>query len=343
MSPTEPVIGRRRPSNVGDDLGLGLRLPGSGGVDEAGRRQVHPISPDRARRHGAAHRGGRRVRLRNGRAVGDRAHRRPGRPRGHHRARRRSSPAGSTWPGATCGSGSTTTATSASTRASSPSSSAGCSSAGSSRSTSPSRCSPGSSRWPRSPSRWPVRATRGSSSSSCRWRMRVPCAARCSPARPGCGTTSGRRRRSRSRRVTPRDLALSLVMRTVTAALLLLTALIVVVTVLSSGWGGLGLALVTGGLPIIIVFAEFIKYFNFTVSQSPDGLRLKFGLAKTETRTVPPGTRAGDRDRRATAVAAAGVGAGAGEHRRRGRRGLQREQGGDAPHPRRHARGGRRT
>ena len=55
------------------------------------------------------------------------------------------------------------------------------------------------------------------------------------------------------------------------------------------GWGGLGIALVTGGLPIIIVFAEFIKYFNFTVTQSPDGLRMKFGLAKTETRTVPPG------------------------------------------------------
>jgi putative membrane protein len=89
--------------------------------------------------------------------------------------------------------------------------------------------------------------------------------------------------------VTPRDLALSLVMRTVTAGLLLLTVVIVVVTVLSSGWGGLGLALVTGGLPIVIVFSEFIKYFNFTVSQSPDGLRLKFGLAKTETRTVPPG------------------------------------------------------
>ena len=89
--------------------------------------------------------------------------------------------------------------------------------------------------------------------------------------------------------VTPRDLALSLMMRTVTAGLLLLTVVIVVVTVLSSGWGGLGIALVTGGLPIIIVFAEFIKYFNFTVTQSPDGLRLKFGLAKTETRTVPPG------------------------------------------------------
>jgi putative membrane protein len=33
------------PSAVGDDLGLGLTIPGRGSVDEAGRRQVHPISP----------------------------------------------------------------------------------------------------------------------------------------------------------------------------------------------------------------------------------------------------------------------------------------------------------
>jgi putative membrane protein len=89
--------------------------------------------------------------------------------------------------------------------------------------------------------------------------------------------------------VSPRDLAVSLLLRTVTAGLLLLTALIVAVTVISSGWGGLAVALVTGGLPILIVVAEFIKYFGFTVSQSPDGLRLRFGLAKTEARTVPPG------------------------------------------------------
>ena len=89
--------------------------------------------------------------------------------------------------------------------------------------------------------------------------------------------------------VTPRDLAVSLLLRSVTAGLLLLTILIVVVTVLSSGWGGLGIALITGGLPILIVITEFIKYFNFTVAQSPDGLRMRFGLAKTETRTVPPG------------------------------------------------------
>ena len=89
--------------------------------------------------------------------------------------------------------------------------------------------------------------------------------------------------------VPPRDLALSLLMRSATAGLLLLTVVIVAGTVWSSGWGGLGLALVTGGLPILLVVSEFIKYFNFTVSESPDGLRLRYGLAKTEARTVPPG------------------------------------------------------
>jgi putative membrane protein len=89
--------------------------------------------------------------------------------------------------------------------------------------------------------------------------------------------------------VPPRDLAVSLAMRTVTAGLLLLTAALVVGTVLTQGWGGLAIAVVTGGVPILIVVAEFIRYFRFTVSDSPDGLRLRFGLARTETRTVPPG------------------------------------------------------
>lgn len=89
--------------------------------------------------------------------------------------------------------------------------------------------------------------------------------------------------------VAPRDLALSLLMRSVTVGLLLLTVLILVVAVMASGWGGLALALVTGGVPILIVVTEFITFFNFTVSQSPDGLRLRFGLAKTQARTVPPG------------------------------------------------------
>jgi putative membrane protein len=89
--------------------------------------------------------------------------------------------------------------------------------------------------------------------------------------------------------VAPRDLAVSLILRTSTAGLLLISVLVLVVSFLSGGWGGLVIALFTGGIPILIVVSEFIKYFNFTVSESPDGLRLRFGLAKTEARTVPPG------------------------------------------------------
>lgn len=89
--------------------------------------------------------------------------------------------------------------------------------------------------------------------------------------------------------VPTRDLVVSLLMRSVTAGLLLVTVLLLVGTVLTQGWSGLALALVTGGVPILIVVAEFMRYFHFTVSQSPDGLRLRFGLARTETRTVPPG------------------------------------------------------
>ena len=89
--------------------------------------------------------------------------------------------------------------------------------------------------------------------------------------------------------VAPRDLAVSLLLRSSTAFLLLLSIAILTVSFLTGGIGGLLVALVTGGIPILMVVSEFIKYFNFTVSESPDGLRLRFGLAKTEARTVPPG------------------------------------------------------
>lgn len=90
-------------------------------------------------------------------------------------------------------------------------------------------------------------------------------------------------------KVAPRDLALSLLLRTDTVTLLSATVLILVVSWRAEGPAGIGLALVTGGLPITIVVAEFIRYFDFTVAGSPDGLRLRFGMARTQTRTVPPG------------------------------------------------------
>lgn len=84
-------------------------------------------------------------------------------------------------------------------------------------------------------------------------------------------------------------LAMSLLLRTSTAGLLLLTAVILAFAIWREGWSGLGLALITGGVPILTVFAEFIRYYGFTVSEAEDGLRLRFGLLKTENRTIPAG------------------------------------------------------
>lgn len=85
------------------------------------------------------------------------------------------------------------------------------------------------------------------------------------------------------------DLVLSLLMRSVTVLLLGLSAFLLVVAFMTAGAVGVLGALVTGGVPLFAVFAEFARYFNFTVAESPDGLRLRFGLLQAETRTVPPG------------------------------------------------------
>lgn len=89
--------------------------------------------------------------------------------------------------------------------------------------------------------------------------------------------------------VPTKRLALSLLMRASTAGLLLLTAFIVAFSYITEGWGGIAIAAVTGGVPLILVIAEFIRYYGFTVAQAPDGLRLRYGLLRTESRTVPPG------------------------------------------------------
>lgn len=89
--------------------------------------------------------------------------------------------------------------------------------------------------------------------------------------------------------VPARRLALSLVLRLSTLGLLVATGLILAVSYLSEGWGGIAIAAVTGGVPLILVLSEFIRYYGFTVADSPDGLRLQYGLLRTESRTVPPG------------------------------------------------------
>lgn len=90
-------------------------------------------------------------------------------------------------------------------------------------------------------------------------------------------------------RVPTRRLIASLLARTSTVLLLVLTIAILGATVFFQGWGGLVIALTTGGVPILIVIVEFTLYYGFTIAVGPDGFRLTSGLLQTQTRTVPPG------------------------------------------------------
>ncbi|MGD9954901.1 MAG: PH domain-containing protein [Candidatus Nanopelagicales bacterium] len=89
-------------------------------------------------------------------------------------------------------------------------------------------------------------------------------------------------------KVPPGDLVLSLILRMETAVLLLATVLLVTVTLLTAGPAGLVFVLI-GGVPIFGVFAQFSRYYDFTVAESPDGLRLRHGLLQRTRQTVPPG------------------------------------------------------
>ena len=90
-------------------------------------------------------------------------------------------------------------------------------------------------------------------------------------------------------RIPPGRLALALALRSSTVVLVSLTVLILVVNVLRDGWGSVVLAVVTGALPVALVIGEFVTYYGFTITSSPDGLRMRYGLLQTQRRTVPPG------------------------------------------------------
>lgn len=85
------------------------------------------------------------------------------------------------------------------------------------------------------------------------------------------------------------DLARSLLLRSETILLLLLSVVLVVVVTITQGAAGVGLLVLTGGVPLLTSAGQFMRNFGFTVAQSPDGLRLRHGLASVASQTVPPG------------------------------------------------------
>ena len=89
-------------------------------------------------------------------------------------------------------------------------------------------------------------------------------------------------------RVPAGDLVVSLLLRAETWLLLGASVLLLVTTLLTNGVAGIGFLLV-GGIPVFQVFTQFSRYYDFTVAESPDGVRLRHGLLQKTRQTVPPG------------------------------------------------------
>ena len=85
-----------------------------------------------------------------------------------------------------------------------------------------------------------------------------------------------------------RDLAWSLALRGSTVLIVLVTVMVVTTTWISAGPVGLFFVLV-GGIPLVMIGVEFARYYDFTVAESADGLRLRSGLFQVQSQTIPPG------------------------------------------------------
>ena len=90
-------------------------------------------------------------------------------------------------------------------------------------------------------------------------------------------------------RVPPVRLALSVLLSGATVAAVL-GVLICVVAFVVTDEATLLLSLLTGVLGLLAVpVRRFVKHFEFTLAESPDGLRIRQGLTETRAQTVPPG------------------------------------------------------
>lgn len=87
--------------------------------------------------------------------------------------------------------------------------------------------------------------------------------------------------------VPPGRLLAGLLLRSATVGLLVASVAFLVITVLAEGAFGLLLAVVTGGLPILSVVAQFLANYGFRVERTSDGLRIRRGLLSTQVRTIP--------------------------------------------------------
>jgi len=68
-----------------------------------------------------------------------------------------------------------------------------------------------------------------------------------------------------------------------------LATILLTATVTTREWSLLGLAIPFSLSTVPVVARAVIVHFDFTVAESPDGLRLRYGLLETRAQTVPPG------------------------------------------------------
>ncbi len=90
-------------------------------------------------------------------------------------------------------------------------------------------------------------------------------------------------------RVPARDLAVSTLLDENLILGALVGAVTIVVAVVSGQSASLLGILLAGGIPGVGLVNGFLAHYDFTVAESPDGLRLRSGLLSTRAQTVPPG------------------------------------------------------
>lgn len=90
-------------------------------------------------------------------------------------------------------------------------------------------------------------------------------------------------------RVPPGDLALSMVMNESLIVAILVGGVFVLGALVSGESAGLFGLFLAGGIPSIGLMSGFLTFYDFTVAESPDGLRIRSGLLSTRSQTVPPG------------------------------------------------------
>jgi len=90
-------------------------------------------------------------------------------------------------------------------------------------------------------------------------------------------------------RVPPKTLLASVLLQPLTFVALLVAPVVLVGAI---GFGAWGIALPTLILmftPLFVIGRQFLTWFDFTLADSSDGLRLRFGLTSHRSQTVPPG------------------------------------------------------